>query len=355
MKNKPALIVGVLASIYFVYAVIFSGMAAINESAFSWITVINLFIPLILLVLLFIYFFTKQLGDVKVIKKRLLALYVLVIMISFWIFAPIENYFLLSISGKEIAIQTFSYLWETLLLGSLAVFIFMKLFKPIDNFLINYESNIEKITPEEAKKVSEIATKFPLRTAIIVPFMTILGYIIGSIQFYLVNPSIHYLVIINNLLISLAVGPIIFLAIYFFTHRILKDTNNIFYTFGDITSPNKVLGFTNKILFFGSTYGMFFILIFIGLLINLSYGGIGMIEFYYGLGINFIFTLIIMLFVGNAISRDIIFSLLEIKKGLEIIRGGNYNYQINIKTGDEAENVAYEFNKTMHYLKKDQK
>jgi len=340
---------------YFLYAVIFSGRAAIDNVAFSWATVIKLFIPLIILASVSIYTFVGEIAGTQVIKKRLVALYACIIMISFWVFAPIENYFLLNIYGREVAIQTFSYLWETLLFGSLAIVVFMKWFRPINEFLKNYESSVESITVEEAKKVSELSIKFPLRTATIAPIITILGYAIGSLQFYLINPSIHYLVVINNLLIGLAIGPITFLAIYFFTHQALKDVNNILYTFGDVTSPNKILGINNKVRFFGAAYGIFFTSIFIGLLINFSINGINTIEFYCGLGINFIFTLLLMLLVGNAMSADLIYSLTEIKKGLEIMRGGNWNYQINIKTGDETEGVAYEFNKTIQYLKKGQK
>lgn len=350
MKNKFSLISGSLLVIYFIYAINFCLTAIFGEILFTWQTAIKLLAPLVILSSIFLYFFKKEEWAIKMIQKKLFVLYGSVLLVSLWIIGPIENYLLMDVSGKNIAIQIFSYLWETLVFGGLAIIIFNKMFKPIHNFLRNYESKVENITNEEVLKVSDLVARFPLQTASIAPIISILGYIIGSIQFYIVNPSIHTLIIVNNSLISLAIIPIQFLIIYFFTRYILNDVNNVLYTFGDITLPKKVLGINEKIILLSISYSIFFVPLFAGSLLNLTNNLISINKFHAGLWVNLFIAFIIMFLVGKAISKDLIHSLSEIKRGLQIIQECKCNakYKINIKTGDEVEDLAHEFNKSVN-------
>jgi methyl-accepting chemotaxis protein len=144
----------------------------------------------------------------------------------------------------------------------------------------------------------------------------------------------------------------IFSVIYFFSRSILEGVGSILYVFRDIAAPQRVIGVKGKIFFFGIAPGIFFIITAATLFFNLIDGKMSLDLFYSGIAANFAFALLLMVVIGEGLIMSAVSALREIKHGMELIQSGNWTHRISVRTGDEMEDVAYEFNKMADELEK---
>ncbi len=353
MKNKLAFIIGAVTVGYFIYGIVASYLGMTGEITFGFMNAFLIFIPLIILSIMLAWSINRRRDSLLVIRDRLLSFYFVASVLFFWGLSPIEDIFLLNISsGPDIAANTFFYLWQEVVFGGAAIGLFAFLFKPVSNFLRKYESDIKSIEEREIEEVSDLVSRFPIHTAVLSALVSFIAYVIGTTSFYITHFGTPITVAINNLLVGIAMGQMLFMVVYFFVRYILEDVNSILYIFGDVTSPKKVMSIRIKIFITGFSIGIFFVSIMTALFINMISGALDINMFYIGVAVNLILGTGIMILSGGALASNIIFSLRQVTHGMELIRAKNMSYRVNIKTGDEMEELAHEFNKLANCLDK---
>jgi HAMP domain-containing protein len=176
--------------------------------------------------------------------------------------------------------------------------------------------------------------------------------VLSAISFLIIHPDFSLGLSLNIVLIGLAMGQAIFAIIYFFSRRILADITHILYSFGDITSPNKTLGIKFKIMISAACPGVFFVSTYLALLLSFLANRINFSLFSMGIVLNSILSFVIMYIISSGLVTGLLDALKEIKRGIEIVQSGSLQNRINVKTGDEIESVAYEFNIMTDYLEK---
>ncbi|MDD3752766.1 MAG: hypothetical protein PHS16_02425 [Candidatus Colwellbacteria bacterium] len=352
MKNKLASIFGASFVAYFLYSMYYSYLGVIGEVSFGWIDVPKIFVPLIILICLITYSITRKIETLDIIRKKLICLYLIAVSFLFLFLSPLEEFFVLNITGREVALNTVFYLLEVVIFGAIGILVFMSWFKPVKEFLDSYQSDIKKISKENIKKITSVVESFSIKTAATAGILSLIAYIVGAFSLYLFSSSVSTLVIVNNLLVGLAISPIIFMIIYSVSDHILKDVNNILYVFGDITSPKRRISVGTKVISASFLPGSFFVAMSAALFLNFSAGLSSINFFYMGMAVNFVLTSSWAIIIGKTIIANAKNSLLEIRHGMELLESGNWDHRLNIKSGDEMELVAYEFNKMADELKK---
>jgi HAMP domain-containing protein len=351
LKRRLAWMVGAIFVAWFVYGIA-SSFLGVTGAPFDWSNALLILTPLTALALLFAFLIGGDDETTGVIKRKLISLYVIAIAVLFWVISPIEDFFILNITGSEVAIDVLTYLLMALVLGGIGIAIFMMWFRPIDEFMRKYQSDIKGIDRAKVSEISKAASWFPVRTALTAAFMSTLGYVVGAATFYLVHSDIPVTLVVNNILIGIAIGPMVFSVIYFFSRSILEGVGSILYVFKDIAVPQRVIGVKGKILFFGIAPGIFFTITSATLFFNLIDGRMSLDLFYSGIAANFAFALLLMVIIGEGLIMSAVSALYEIKHGMELMQSGNWTHRISVRTGDEMEDVAYEFNKMADELEK---
>lgn len=354
MKNK-LIIIPVIAFIgWFVYG-FFHSWSGITGAPFDWTDTAIILLPLAALVVIIAAIMRRKPETTGIISIRLASFYISAIAILFWVISPMEDFLLLSISGRDLAVNIFFYLWEAVILGGAAVIVFMNWFKPVGEFLRRYQSDVKSIDKGKIIEISRLVSRFPLLTASVAAVINAGGYVIGALGFVFFRPDIDLSIVINNLMVGVAVGQVLFVVFYFFTRNILEDVSEVLYVFGDVTSPQRVVGITSKILLPGVSSMVFLAATTIAPIIGLVSASPDAVFSYTVILINFVLAIIIMILTGVAVSADLNGSVGEIKHGIELVQSGNWLHRINIKTGDEMEDVAYSFNKAMAAVEKEDK
>ena len=351
LKRKLAWIVGTVSVAWLIYGII-SSSSGVSGAPFGWSKALLILLPLAVFISLFALLVGGDNETTSVIKRKLFSLYIIAIAALFLIISPIEDFFILNITGSEVAIDVLTYLLMAAILGGIGIAIFMKWFKPIGEFMRKYQSDVKSITSAEVSKISRAVSRFPFRTALTAAFISAIGYLIGAATFFLVHSEVPLMLAVNNILIGVAIGPIFFSIIYFFSRSILQEVGGVLYVFKDIASPQRVMGLKSKIFFFALAPGMFFVITSMALSSNLIAGRIGTDLFYAGVATNFAVAISLIMIIGQGLIMSVVSALNEIKHGLELMQSGNWTHRVSVRTGDEMEDVAYEFNKMADYLEK---
>jgi HAMP domain-containing protein len=351
LERKLAWIIGAASVAWFAYGIIFSFSGVIG-ALFNWRDAFLILLPLAALVSLFAFLMSGDDETTTVIKKKLISLYIITIAALFFVVSPIEDFLILNITGSAVAIDVLTYLVMAVCFGGVVVVLFMRWFKPIGEFMRKYQSDVKDITPAEVSEISRAVSWFPFRTALTSAILSSIGYLAGSATFFLVHTNTPPLLILDNILIGAAMGPIVFSIIYFFSRAILEGVGSVLYVFKDIALPQRVIGLERKVLSFSMFPGIFFTITSITLSFNLISGRISAELLYIGLAINFIFTALLVAIIGRGIVSSVISALHEIKHGMVLIQSGNWTHRVSVRTGDEIEDIAYEFNKMAEHLEK---
>ena len=351
MKNKHAFVIGIAMAAYFAYGMYSAYLGMVEKIYFDLSSEFIIFIPLVALSLLLFWAINRGATKANIITTRLISFFSLASIILFWGISPLEDVFLLNISGKYLAINTFFYLWQEIVFGGITIIFFSFLLRPVTAFLRDYEADPKNIRDNDVLKVSSIIKRFPLQTAAIAAIVSFFGYIIGAVNFYLNHVGAPGTVAVNSLLVGIAVGQMLFAVVYFFSRSILNDANDILSSFSEISPPELITGISSKIFMTVLSCGMFFIPITLGLFINLNTESITIDMFILGVITNFIFGVGIMILIGGMFASEIINSLEQLKRCMGLVRVNDLNCRLNIKTGDEMEEVGYEFNKMVAHLK----
>lgn len=351
LKRKLAWIVGLASIVWFAFSA-WASFQGVMGAPFGWRDAFFVFAPLTALISLFALLIGGDDETTSVIKRKLISLYMIATALLFWVISPVEDFLILNITGSEVAIDVLTYLLMFVVLGGIGVAIFMRWFRPIGEFMRKYQSDIKSITPAEVSEISKAVSWFPLRTALVAASMSAIGYLIGAATFFLVHSDAPPSLIINNILIGVAIGPTVFSVIYFFSRGILQDVGSVLYVFKDIASPQRVIGVKGKILSFSIPPGVFFTITSTALFFNLMNEGVSANLLYVGIALNFIFTVSFVVIIGGGLVSSIASALHEIKHGMELMQSGNWSHRVSVRTGDEMEDVAYEFNKMADYLEK---
>lgn len=349
LKNMAQFVLGVISFTYWCWAAWFSLTIFSTMGSLEWRTFGFIFIPEIAIVLVFFYLMWPGKGSLEVSNKFLSVFSILIVTI-FWIISPIQSFFTLNLTGREISFTAFLYLWEVMILGGLFIFILMHWLGRVKSFLGDYNADIKSITKERVESFSQFLSHFPLHVAYLGFFFSLIGYTLSAVQLVFWAGA-GYSEGIKSIISGLAFSPLFALLLYVLAYGFLRDIYEILYSFGDIAKPNRVLSIRGKVTILAFSFILIVISLLSTLIWNFLDGNITKNIFLLGAGI-ITFELIIILYISvKTLVDDITKPLEMLKKGFEILQTGEKRYRINVRTGDEIEELVYGFNKAADALK----
>ncbi|HUX35630.1 MAG TPA: hypothetical protein VMV71_01195 [Candidatus Paceibacterota bacterium] len=311
--------------------------------SFTWSTFGLLLIPQVAMASAFFYSLWPEKESPEV-PGRFLSVFSALILVIFWITGPIQSYFTFDMSGKQLSYLAFLYLWEVVVLGILFIYITMRWLGRVNKFLEDYSSDIKSITKERIENFSNFLSRFPINVAWLGFLFSLGGYALGSLQLVFWGGA-RYEAGIKTLMVGLGLSPLFAFMLYVLSYRFLRGIYEILYSFGEVSKPSRVLSIVGKIMIFG--FGMLLMVVFLlfPLAWNFFEGNIAINTFALGGGIIFLELIIVFYIAATVFAENITIPLEILKKGLQILQTGEKRYRINVRTGDEIEEVINEFNK----------
>ena len=310
---------------------------------FRWEHFANLLIPEIILALVFFYLVWPG-KDSTDVSGKFLSVFSTLIIVLLWVIGPLQSFFTLNLDNRGISFSAFLYSFEVMIFGALFIFVILRYLRRVKIFLKDYSSNIKSITHERADEFSEFLSSFPLKAARIGFLFVFGGFMISAPQLIFWGWTTTE-VAIKSIFIGLAMAPVMALLMYILARRFLSGVFEILYSFGDVSHPKLVLSIEGKIMMLGSCMLLMAVSMLFPLLWNFFESNIGFQALLLGCGIMLLEIITISYVSIKAFVYDITSSLDILKKGLEILQTGEKRYRINMRTGDEFEEVVDEFNK----------
>lgn len=143
-----------------------------------------------------------------------------VIVIFYWGFATIHSFLTLYFNALQFRWIAFAYIWEVVLVGTLAAYIVVRLVRLADSFGQSEGPTSSIYSPAEAyvRLVSA-----PIRAALIFFAIVVFGYALGSLQLYFFA---HYplVEITKNLITGVITGALSSFFVFFFLERIIEPS-----------------------------------------------------------------------------------------------------------------------------------
>lgn len=342
-KKIARVLSGVVFFVYWGWASVSALGSFRRGDPFTWEHFATLLIPEIILALIFFYLLWPG-KDSPNVSTKFLSVFSILILAVLWIVGPLQSYFTLNLDNRGISFSAFLYSFEVMLFGGLFTYVVLRYLRRVRIFLKDYSSNIEAITRERAEKFSEFLSGFPLKVARIGFLFVFGGFLISAPQLIFWGWTTTE-VAVKSIFIGLAIAPVMALLMYILARRFLSGVFEILYSFGDVSHPKLVLSIEGKILMLGSCVMLMAISLLFPLIWNFVEENISLQMFLLGCGITLLELLSIFYVSVKAFAYDITNSLDVLKKGLEILQTGEKRYRINMRTGDELEEVIGEFNK----------
>jgi len=343
LKTVAQFVFGIIFFAYWCWTARFSLDIFSAGGSFAWGTFGLLLIPQVAMSLAFFYSLWPEKGSPEV-PGKFLSVFSTLIMVIFWIIGPIQSYFTFDMTGKELSYLAFLYLWEVVVLGILFIYITMRWLRRVKNFLEDYSSDIKSITKERIENFSRFLSRFPLNVARLGFFIGLGGYVLASFQLVFWGGA-RYEAGIKTLMVGLGLSPLFGFMLYVLAYRFLGGIYGILYSFGQVSKPSRVLSIVSKIMIFGSGMLLMVVSLLLPLVWNFFEGNIDLNTFMLGGGIIILELIIVFYIAATVFAENIIRPLEILKKGLQILQTGEKRYRINVRTGDEIEEVINEFNK----------
>lgn len=311
--------------------------------SFGWGTFGLLLMPQVAMASAFFYSLWPEKGSPEV-PGKFLSVFSILIMVIFWIIGPIQSYFTFDMAGKQLSYLAFIYLWEVVVLGILFIYITMRWLRRVKKFMKDYSSDIKSITKERIENFSGFLSRFPLNVARLGFLFSLGGYVLGSLQLVFWGGA-RYEAGIKTLMVGLGLSPLFAFMLYVLSYRFLGGIYGILYSFGEVSRPSRVLSIVSKIIIFGLGMIMMTVFLLFPLVWNFFEGHININTFALGGGIILLELIIVFYIASTVFAENITMPLEVLKKGLQILQTGEKRYRINVRTGDEIEEVINEFNK----------
>jgi hypothetical protein len=350
IRNVAIGIFGASFFIFWVLGIWFSYLSFRIGYRFTWIDFAALFLPLLFSAFLLFYLLWPG-EESSSIRRKFLATYGLLAAAIIWLVGPIQSFFVLNLDYTQISLSAFSYLIEGLFFGIVVVGLVLRRLKKVDEFLADYHSKIKSISKSRVEEVSEIISTYPLKVSALGFFAVLGGYFLGAAILFWVG-GVSYRDAIKDALTGLAIAPILFLSVYVITYKYLRGVNEILYTFGDVLRPRRVLFIGQKMMLLGGAFLLLMMMMFLPLFWDCLSETISDNKLIGGLAVMSVEFALIIYLSTRAFIADLQSALVKIEKGLEILQSENWDYRLNIKTGDELENIAYDYNKAVEELRK---
>lgn len=342
-RNIAKFISGLTFFVYWCWTSLFSLQAFIREDVFNWGHFALLFIPQIILALIFFLLLWPG-KDSTDISSKFVSVFSILIACVLWVVGPLQSFFTLGLDARGISFSAFLYFFEVVAFGGLFIFILIRQLKHVRVFLKDYSSDIKTITKERVEGFANFLSSFPVKIARIGFLFAFSGYLLATPQLILFAGT-SYEVAIKTVFIGLAVAPIITLLMYVLARRFLSGVYEILYSFGSVAKPKLVLSIENKIMLIALGVFLMAISFLFPLAWNFFENNISVETFLLGGGIMILELISISYISTKAFVYDLKRSLDVLKKGLTILQSGDKRYRINIRTGDEIEEIIDEFNK----------
>jgi len=335
---------------FWIWGIWFSYLSFLIEYDFDWVDFIFLFLPL-LFSAFFLFYLIWPGEESPSLRQKFLVVYSSLTAVIIWFVGPIQTFIMLNLNYAQIALVAFSYLLEGLFFGMVVVYFVLKQLDKVDKFLADYHSKIKSISKARVEEVSEIISAYPLKVSVIGFFVVLGGYLIGAAILFWPG-GVSYRDAIKDAMIGLAIAPILFLSVYVITYRYLRGVSEVLYTFGDVLKPRRVLSIGQKMMCLGGSFFLLTTAMFVPLFWDCLSETISDQKLIGGLIAMSVGFALIIYFSIKVFVADLQSALIKIEKGLEILQSEEWDYRLNIKTGDELEDIAYDYNKAVEELKK---
>ena len=343
VKRIAKIVSGVVFFAYWAWVSMSSFEAFSRGDTFGWEHFAALLIPEIILALIFFYLLWPG-KDSPDVSSKFLSVFSMLIVAILWVIGPLQSFFTLNLDNRGISFSAFLYSFEVMLFGGLFLFIIMRYLGQVRLFLKDYSSNIKSITHERAEKFSTFLSNFPLKVGRLGFIFTFGGYLLSAPQLIFWGHTASEAAV-KSIFIGLAISPVIALLMYILARRFLSGVYEILYSFGEVSHPKLVLSIGGKVMMLGSCIFLMAVSLLLPLVWNFFEENIGLRMFLLGCGLMLLELIFVFFFSVKAFVYDITSSLDILKKGLEIHQTGEKRYRINMRTGDELEDVIDEFNK----------
>jgi hypothetical protein len=343
-------IFGVSFMLFWIWGIWFSFLSFRINYPFDWIDFVALFLPLLFSAFVFLYLLWPG-KQSSMMRRKFLTIYGVLTAVIIWLVGPIQTFFVLNLTDSQISLSAFNYLIEGLVFGSAVLYVVLNWLKKVDDFLRDYHLKIKAIGRERVEEVSETISTYPLRVSVLGSSVVFFGYIIAALILLFFGET-NYRDVIKDALTGLAIAPILFLLVYVITYKYLQGVNEILYVFGDVVRPRRVLSLGQKMILLGAGLFLLVMMMFLPLFWDCLTGSILSWKLVAGLIMMSLEFVVIIYFAIRSFVSDLEGGLAKIEKGLEILQSKDWDYRLNIKTGDELEDIAYDYNRAIEELKK---